>query len=414
MALLEGHGDVTMDRAGEGHVPSAERFGRVLRERRKQQAPLVAAGAEAARARGQAQPVRAGRAVHRRHRGRLGGRGPSTAAGRAPTGCRRSTRSGGPSAWLARVGGCPSWSSDVAGRGRWPTTLLARCTVPAGRRRRAVDLRRVGRRRLAGAAGAGRAPPAARCTAVHVDHGLRAGLGRRGRRRAGRRGRGFGAGVPGRAGGGGARARTSRPGPAPPATPCSRPTCSPATPPTTRPRRCCSTCCAAPGSTAWPACGPPATRCSALRRAETAALCAALGLTPVDDPSNARPGAPPQPGPPRAAARCSTTSPSATSPRSSPARPSAAPRRRRPARRARRRARPHRRPRRWRPRRRRWPAAPCAAGWPLTWAVTRPTPTPWSGCWPWRRASARRARSSSGVRVERHQQRLTVSNARLT
>lgn len=41
MALLEGHGDVTMDRAGEGHVPSAERFGRVLRERRKQQGPLV-------------------------------------------------------------------------------------------------------------------------------------------------------------------------------------------------------------------------------------------------------------------------------------------------------------------------------------------------------------------------------------
>lgn len=34
MSLLEGHGDVTMDRAGEGHVPSAGRFGRVLRQRR--------------------------------------------------------------------------------------------------------------------------------------------------------------------------------------------------------------------------------------------------------------------------------------------------------------------------------------------------------------------------------------------
>ncbi|MFP5577924.1 MAG: zinc-dependent metalloprotease [Acidimicrobiia bacterium] len=34
MSLLEGHGDVTMDRAGEGHVPSAARFGRVLRNRR--------------------------------------------------------------------------------------------------------------------------------------------------------------------------------------------------------------------------------------------------------------------------------------------------------------------------------------------------------------------------------------------
>lgn len=36
MSLLEGHGDVTMDRAGEGHVPSAERFARALRERRQQ------------------------------------------------------------------------------------------------------------------------------------------------------------------------------------------------------------------------------------------------------------------------------------------------------------------------------------------------------------------------------------------
>jgi coenzyme F420 biosynthesis associated uncharacterized protein len=34
MSLLEGHGDVTMDRAGQGLVPSAERFGRVLRQRR--------------------------------------------------------------------------------------------------------------------------------------------------------------------------------------------------------------------------------------------------------------------------------------------------------------------------------------------------------------------------------------------
>ncbi len=34
MSLLEGHGDITMDRAGAGRVPSAARFGRVLRERR--------------------------------------------------------------------------------------------------------------------------------------------------------------------------------------------------------------------------------------------------------------------------------------------------------------------------------------------------------------------------------------------
>ena len=35
MSLLEGHGDVVMDRAGEGLVPSAPRFGRVMRNRRK-------------------------------------------------------------------------------------------------------------------------------------------------------------------------------------------------------------------------------------------------------------------------------------------------------------------------------------------------------------------------------------------
>jgi len=36
MSLLEGHGDVTMDRAGAHLIPSAERFARVLRQRRQQ------------------------------------------------------------------------------------------------------------------------------------------------------------------------------------------------------------------------------------------------------------------------------------------------------------------------------------------------------------------------------------------
>jgi coenzyme F420 biosynthesis associated uncharacterized protein len=35
MSLLEGHGDLTMDRAGAAEIPSAERFSRVLRERRQ-------------------------------------------------------------------------------------------------------------------------------------------------------------------------------------------------------------------------------------------------------------------------------------------------------------------------------------------------------------------------------------------
>ena len=35
MSLLEGHGDITMDRAGKGLVPSQARFARVLRQRRQ-------------------------------------------------------------------------------------------------------------------------------------------------------------------------------------------------------------------------------------------------------------------------------------------------------------------------------------------------------------------------------------------
>jgi coenzyme F420 biosynthesis associated uncharacterized protein len=41
MSLLEGHGDITMDRAGAGRVPSADRFARVLRERRANANPIA-------------------------------------------------------------------------------------------------------------------------------------------------------------------------------------------------------------------------------------------------------------------------------------------------------------------------------------------------------------------------------------
>jgi coenzyme F420 biosynthesis associated uncharacterized protein len=41
MSLLEGHGDVTMDRAGADQIPSAVRFGQVLRQRREQGNPLA-------------------------------------------------------------------------------------------------------------------------------------------------------------------------------------------------------------------------------------------------------------------------------------------------------------------------------------------------------------------------------------
>ena len=41
MSLLEGHGDVTMDRAGEGYVENAARFGRVLHQRRQNASGFV-------------------------------------------------------------------------------------------------------------------------------------------------------------------------------------------------------------------------------------------------------------------------------------------------------------------------------------------------------------------------------------
>jgi coenzyme F420 biosynthesis associated uncharacterized protein len=41
MSLLEGHGDITMDRAGADQIPSAMRFGQALRQRRQQANPLI-------------------------------------------------------------------------------------------------------------------------------------------------------------------------------------------------------------------------------------------------------------------------------------------------------------------------------------------------------------------------------------
>jgi coenzyme F420 biosynthesis associated uncharacterized protein len=41
MSLLEGHGDITMDRAGADRIPSAHRFARVLRERRANAKPAA-------------------------------------------------------------------------------------------------------------------------------------------------------------------------------------------------------------------------------------------------------------------------------------------------------------------------------------------------------------------------------------
>ena len=78
--------------------------------------------------------------------------------------------------------------------------------------------------------------------------------------------------------------------------------CSSATRPTTRPRPCCSTCCGArprPASRAWRrgADGSSCDRCSDFRRADTHALCAALGLDGARRPDERRPRVPPRRGP---------------------------------------------------------------------------------------------------------------------
>ena len=60
MSLLEGHGDVTMNRAGAGEVPGAAHFSQVLHERRTQAHGLTRLDVEAARPRRQDAPVRRG------------------------------------------------------------------------------------------------------------------------------------------------------------------------------------------------------------------------------------------------------------------------------------------------------------------------------------------------------------------
>ena len=127
------------------------------------------------RPRGQAEPVRPGRAVHR---GGRGGRRPAAARprpGRARSTCRRSTRSG--TRRRGSAGSRRPWPADrprpAAGVGPAPwSTRRRRAARPAAPSRPAGTdggVRRVGRRRLAGPAGAGRAPPAAmspRCTST--------------------------------------------------------------------------------------------------------------------------------------------------------------------------------------------------------------------------------------------------------
>ena len=163
MSLLEGHGDVTMDRAGAGRVPSAERFAAVLSARAPAAArPPVSGSCAADRPRGQAEPVRAGRAVHRRTSRRVAGPRAVDALLGGP-GAPADAR-GDPGAPALARPGRPGRHGGLTRVAPWPSArrrrdLLAPLPVPAGRHR--GDVRGVRRRRLARAAGAGRSRPAA-------------------------------------------------------------------------------------------------------------------------------------------------------------------------------------------------------------------------------------------------------------
>ncbi len=86
MSLLEGHGDVVMNRAAKGRIPQAQRFAHVLQQRR-QRTRSGQSGELPGRPRCQAQAVRAGRTVHRSggEGGRSGAFRPGLAGSRVVT-----------------------------------------------------------------------------------------------------------------------------------------------------------------------------------------------------------------------------------------------------------------------------------------------------------------------------------------
>ena len=174
MSLLEGHGDVTMDRAGADRIPSAERFGRVLRQRRQQGNPAVKLlqkliGLEA-KLNQYEQGERFIEAVEARRRPRAAR--PGLGATRAT--CRRSRRSA--TRRLDRPGRAPAArqaapSADAASR---LGDLLARCTFPAAGHG-PVTCARVRAAPTRWPCWSWPSQPGCEVTAVHVDHGLRPG-----------------------------------------------------------------------------------------------------------------------------------------------------------------------------------------------------------------------------------------------
>ena len=165
MSLLEGHGDVIMDRAGAGEVPGAAHFSQVLHERRtnaqgltKLMSKLLGLDAKMRQyAEGEQFVTPSRRPAARRCWPGCGG--PRVAA--HPRGDPRPRRLGGPGRWLRGRRGLPPR------RPAHPVHLPA-ARDPAG-------LRRLGRSRFPGPAAAGRRGRVRGDARYHVDHGLRPG-----------------------------------------------------------------------------------------------------------------------------------------------------------------------------------------------------------------------------------------------
>ena len=280
MSLLEGHGDVTMDRAGAAEVPGAATFTKVLHERRTN-------------ARGFTKVMSRLLGLEAKMRQYAEGEQfvESVEAAGGPELLARVWR--GPE-WLptlaeirspGRVGGAGRWRVGVSGvAGGWPRWSAISCPdVSFPPRVRVLDCAVSGGPGLPGPARPGRR---GRLRGHGHPRGPwpAGGIGRRSRR--GRpRGRARRGAVRGREGRRSPPDRTSRRGRAPPGSRRCPPGWRPGTPWTTRPRRSCSTCCGVRAPTGWPA-WSPGTRhpLLGLRRQETHAVCAAMGLEPVARP----------------------------------------------------------------------------------------------------------------------------------
>ena len=285
MSLLEGHGDVTMDRAGAAEVPGAAHFSQVLHERRTQARGLTRLMSKLlgldAKMRQYAEGERFVESVE---------------------------AAGGP-ALLARVWEGPEWlptleeirdPADVGGPGRWvsgsgagvPASLAARPRCPA------LHLPAAGHRRWPAPCRAAPtrwrswswpSPPGATSrrststTACAPDRTPRPASWPAAAPR-------FGARFESRPGRGAAGAQPRGPGPGRPLRGAARRAWRPGTPWTTRPRPSWSTCCAGPAPTAWPAWSRASgTRCSACAAPRRTPCARRPASAPVCDASNADP-----------------------------------------------------------------------------------------------------------------------------